>query len=132
MPRRVRPSRLEAVLSVVLLVACSGAEAPPRPPAPPDLAPVGPELHVLFDAIDRSDCDALAVRLPTMRSHDDCVAFLEQSREHGLGLVSIGDIVRDGRDPSSAIVHSVLRRGTRTQEVLIRATRIEGQWTFAM
>jgi hypothetical protein len=132
MPRRARPTRLEVFLAAALMAACSGPEATPQPPSPPDLAPVGPELHALFDAIDQSDCDALAVRLPTMRCHDDCLEFLEQSRDHGLGLVSIGDIVRDGRDPSSAIVHSVLRRGTRTQEVLIRATRIEGQWTFAM
>jgi hypothetical protein len=131
MSRRAR-LRFDALLGAAMIVACGGREAAPAPaPAPPDLTDVGPELRAVFDAIDHSDCDALAIRLSAMRTHDECLQFLDQSREHGLGLVSIGEIVRDGRDPSSAIVHSVLRRGTATRDVLIHATNVEGQWTFA-
>jgi hypothetical protein len=125
----------DAVLALLALaLGCGGEAAPPATEAAPELdhAVIETQMHTLFTAIGASDCDTLGTLLPAIHSQQDCDLMVHHLHEEGFALHGIRQIVVDGRDPHSAIVHTLVEQGGSEREILVRATLTEGRWTFTL
>lgn len=114
----------------MVVVACGGETRAPATVI--DREAVTREVGMLFEALERSDCEALRARMPTLTSDERCRDFLHDAEEHGLALIEVVEVVPDGRDARSAMVRTGVRQGGHPRQILIRATNEGGRWTFAM
>jgi hypothetical protein len=108
------------------------AAAAPEPAPVLDHAAIESQLRSLYAAIDASDCDTLGTLVPAVRSQADCDTLVQHMHEVGFHFREVRQIVVDGRDPHSAIVHTRVEQGGSEREILVRATLSEGRWTFTL
>ena len=60
-----------------------------------------------------------------------CAAALAEYREHGLGLIGIDEVVRDGRDHRARLVRARITRDGKEAAVQIRVESHGGAWRMA-
>ena len=82
-----------------------------------------------FDAASGGDCETVQAMLTRLDSEGTCTEFLEQWNEHSrIELLDVPDVRVDGRDPSTFIVTTRVRRDGAAREMLVSATHSEQGW----